>query len=39
MNQIIEIPLEQIIRDASQPRKHFEQKELKELAESIKHYG
>ena len=39
MNQIIDIPLEQIIRDASQPRKHFDQKELNELAESIKHYG
>lgn len=39
MNQIIDIPLEQITRDASQPRKHFDKKELNELAESIKHYG
>jgi len=39
MNQILEIPLTDIIRDDSQPRKHFDQKELKELADSIKHYG
>lgn len=39
MNQIIDIPLAQIVRDETQPRKHFDQKELNELAESIKHYG
>ncbi|MGB5823436.1 MAG: ParB/RepB/Spo0J family partition protein [Proteocatella sp.] len=39
MNQILEIPLTDIIRDNDQPRKHFDQKELKELAASINKYG
>lgn len=39
MNHIVDIPLAKIVRDESQPRKHFDQKELNELAESIKKYG
>lgn len=39
MNQITEIALEDIIRDESQPRKHFDESELCELADSIKKYG
>lgn len=39
MNHIVDIPLAKIVRDESQPRKHFDQKELNELAESIKQYG
>lgn len=39
MNQIKEIALEDIVRDESQPRKHFGQEELRELADSIKKYG
>lgn len=39
MNQILEIPLTDIKRDEDQPRKYFDQKELTELANSIKHYG
>lgn len=39
MNHIVDIPLAKIVRDESQPRKYFDQKELNELAESIKQYG
>lgn len=33
------IKLDKIIRDESQPRKHFDEKELEALAKSIKEYG
>lgn len=39
MNQILDIPIDQIARDEMQPRKHFDEKELQELASSISQYG
>lgn len=39
MNQIIDIPIVNIIKDEAQPRKYFNPKELNELSESIKQYG
>ena len=38
-SELKEIPLEKISRDESQPRKHFSDASLKELAESIKEHG
>ena len=39
MNKLHEISIDRISPDINQPRKHFDQKELMELAESIKVYG
>jgi ParB family chromosome partitioning protein len=37
--KIFDVPLEQVIPDADQPRKYFDEQALRELAESIKAYG
>ncbi|MEA1961546.1 MAG: nucleoid occlusion protein [Bacillota bacterium] len=39
IGKIIEIPLDDIVRNPYQPRVEFDQKELKELADSIVAYG
>ena len=38
-SKLVEIPIEEIIRDEEQPRKDFSQNSLEELAESIKANG
>ena len=37
--RVIEVPLDMICTNPSQPRKLFQQEELAELAASIKEYG
>lgn len=37
--EILDIPLEQIVADPNQPRKHFDRQALNELAESIRQHG
>lgn len=37
--KILKIPLESIVADAEQPRKHFDAARLKDLMESIKKHG
>lgn len=39
MNNIQAIPLQRIYANPNQPRKHFDQEKLEELAQSIKQYG
>lgn len=39
MNQLLDIPVEQIDRDPAQPRQHFDEVELAELADSIRAHG
>lgn len=39
MNAIIEIPIEKVSPDPNQPRKHFNENELKELSKSIGRFG
>lgn len=38
-NSILEVSLEKIERDESQPRKRFNEETLQELADSIREYG
>ena len=38
-NRVVELPLEEIDKNPNQPRKHFNQQELNELADSIAEYG
>ena len=38
-NNLVELPLESVIPDPTQPRKKFDEEKLKELAESIKQHG
>jgi len=38
-NEVVEIPLEEIRKNPYQPRKHFDQAALRELADSIKEHG
>lgn len=39
VGSIYDIPLEQIMQDPDQPRKHFDEKSIKELSESIESKG
>lgn len=39
VSQLKEIPLDKVAPDANQPRRHFDEKALAELAESVKHHG
>ena len=39
MNNIVQIKLADIYPSPTNPRKHFDEKELKELSESIKKHG
>jgi len=36
---IVEIPLEKVVPNPGQPRKHFSESEIQELSDSIKEYG
>lgn len=38
-NQVVELPVESIVPDPEQPRKHFDSEELKQLANSIAESG
>ena len=39
VSQLLELKLDQVIRDESQPRKSFDPEALQELADSIKEHG
>lgn len=39
VSELIEIPIEQIVRDEEQPRRNFSKESLEELASSIKEHG
>ena len=39
VGKLVELPLKEIDRNPNQPRKHFNQQELNELADSIAEYG
>ena len=39
VSKLVELPLDEIVRDADQPRKQFSEESLRELADSIREHG
>ena len=38
-NRIYQIPIDQIVPNPGQPRRHFEEQAMRELAESVRQHG